>query len=92
MSDELSSNIETLTEYVLRLEKRVSQLEDNNSLLKRQLSDQQTNMSVVRNELPNTSLLSPSFLKRAFTVWGHYVVAQLIIVVPIYIFIALINL
>jgi len=29
--------------------------------------------------LPQTKLVSPSFLSRAFAVWGHYFVAQLII-------------
>jgi hypothetical protein len=33
--------------------------------------------------LPKTGLLSPSFIQRAFTVWGHYFVAQLIISIPI---------
>jgi len=33
--------------------------------------------------LPKTGLLSPSFIHRAFTVWGLYFVAQLIISVPI---------
>ncbi|GEM_PF-863681 len=30
-------------------------------------------------ELPKTGLLSNSFIQRAFTVWGHYFVAQFII-------------
>ena len=30
-------------------------------------------------DLPQTSLLSPNFLARAFTVWGHYFVANLLI-------------
>ncbi len=34
---------------------------------------------------PNTSLLSPNFLARAFTVLGHLIVAQLIIAIPIWI-------
>ncbi len=29
--------------------------------------------------LPNTSLVSPSFMKRAFAVWGHQFVASMII-------------
>ena len=33
----------------------------------------------VDNALPQTNLISPSFFKRAFTVWGHFFVAQLII-------------
>lgn len=34
--------------------------------------------------LPNTNLLSNKFLTRAFTVLGHYLVASLIIALPIY--------
>ena len=41
-------------------------------------------------KLPNTALISPSFMSRAFAVWGHYFVAQLIIAIPIYIIVFLI--
>lgn len=34
--------------------------------------------------IPRTSLLSDSFLKRAFTIWGHNFVAGLIIAIPIW--------
>lgn len=34
--------------------------------------------------LPETGLLSRSFITRAFTVWGHYFVAQLIISLGIF--------
>ena len=33
--------------------------------------------------LPKTGLISSGFIERAFTVWSHYFVAQLIISVPI---------
>jgi hypothetical protein len=33
----------------------------------------------IDDELPDTDLLSRNFLKRAFAVWGHYFIAQLII-------------
>ena len=33
---------------------------------------------------PTTSLLSDSFLKRAFTIWGHNFVAGLIIAAPVW--------
>lgn len=41
------------------------------------------------SELPNTSLLSDKFLTRAFTVWGHVFVAQLLIALPIYLLVVL---
>ena len=36
-------------------------------------------------DLPDTMLLDPGFVRRAFAVWGHNFVASLIIVMPIYI-------
>ena len=35
--------------------------------------------------IPDSNIVSDSFLKRAFAVWGHNFVAQLIISIPIYI-------
>jgi len=40
-----------------------------------------------QQELPATSLLSDKFLTRAFAVLGHYIVAALIISVPLYVII-----
>jgi hypothetical protein len=42
--------------------------------------------------LPNTQLLDDSFIKRAFAVLGHYIVASLIITIPFYLLIFLIAL
>lgn len=42
------------------------------------------------NTLPNTNLLSESFLTRAFAVYGHSLVAGLVIVAPIYLLIFII--
>ena len=36
-----------------------------------------------QRHIPDTSLLDRSFLKRAFAVWGHYVVAQFIIYISL---------
>lgn len=41
-------------------------------------------------KLPDTNILSDNFLKRAFAILGHYIVASLIIVVPLYILIFII--
>lgn len=35
-------------------------------------------------KLPNTSLISSNFLSRAFAVFGHYLVAALIVSIPLY--------
>jgi len=44
------------------------------------------------DEIPNSNIISPNFLSRAFAVWGHYFVAQLIIAIPIYIIFILFSL
>ena len=36
-------------------------------------------IAYLEGKLPRTSLLDGNFLKRAFTIWGHYFVANLII-------------
>ena len=46
-----------------------------------------TDLSLGHDVLPQTMLLSDSFLKRAFAVLGHYFVASLIIAIPFYILI-----
>jgi hypothetical protein len=38
-----------------------------------------------RSYLPHTSLIDNSFIKRSFAVLGHYMVASLIIGIPIYV-------
>jgi hypothetical protein len=70
-----SSNVGISAEYVTTLEKRIIQLEEQIGKFEKQISSQR---------LPDTDLLSPSFLRRAFTVWGHMFVAQLLIAIPIY--------
>ena len=49
--------------------------------------DLPTALDSSRDPLPQTMLLSDSFLKRAFAVLGHYFVASLLIAVPFYILI-----
>jgi hypothetical protein len=69
-----------MVDYLAVLERRLTELEDQN----------QQQLTVIENlqsrpqqaaipRLPQTNLLNPNFLKRAFTVWGHYFVAQFII-------------
>lgn len=67
--DEVLKLVESLQQEVQYLRGRVSALESN----------QQMNQL---EGLPNTWLLSHSLLKRAFAVYGHYVLAGLIIAVP----------
>jgi hypothetical protein len=74
------NNMNDLTHYLTALEDRVRALESQNESLKRYVTDLGGD---AQKMLPKTSLLSPSFIQRAFAVWGHYFVAQLIIGIPI---------
>ena len=61
----------TTTSDSLTVERRLTQLEVRLESLTRETSH--------HRDLPSTNIISDSFLSRAFTVWGHYFVAQLII-------------
>lgn len=74
------NNMTDLTNYLTALEQRVHTLEGQNESLQRYVTELGGD---ARKMLPKTGLISPSFIQRAFTVWGHYFVAQLIIGVPI---------
>jgi len=76
---------------ITMLERRIVQLESQIQEFEKQLTQQQKALTAAGNQLPDTSLLSPSFLTRAFAVWGHMIVAQLLIVVPLYCLIFLIG-
>jgi hypothetical protein len=69
-----------LTNYLARLEDRVVMLESQNESLNRYITELGGDAGKM---IPKTSLLSPSFIQRAFAVWGHYFVAQLIISIPL---------
>jgi len=50
--------------------------------LQNRIMELERNSGAVR--IPQTSLLSDSFLKRAFTIWGHNFVVSMIIAIPIW--------
>jgi hypothetical protein len=74
MSDELNPT----GKAELTLEEFRSKL----NVLEEQLRFQSAELASVKERIPDTNLISPNFLKRAFTVWGHYVVAGFIIAIP----------
>jgi len=74
------NNMNELTSYLDAMENRLKTLESQNESLRRYITEMGADAAKL---LPKTGLLSNSFIQRAFTVWGHYFVAQLIISVPI---------
>jgi hypothetical protein len=70
------NNMNELTSYLDTMEKRVQMLEGQNDFLTRSITKVDEDAAKV---LPKTGLLNHSFMKRAFTVWGHNFIAQLII-------------
>ena len=73
-----------LTECLRLLEERIKVLETDNGKLKlaapnTENVDRNIIARYVSAHLPKTNLISPNFFKRAFAVWGHFFVANLII-------------
>lgn len=81
------NNMNELVSYLEVLETRLQALEAENTALRTQKDSLKEYIQELSGDaqrlLPKTGLVSPSFIQRAFTVWGHYFVAQLIISVPI---------
>ena len=76
-----------LVQYLGTLEERVKSLEAENRKLRLAPAgpsniDERTIAKYVASFLPLTNIVHPSFLKRAFAVWGHFFVANLIISIP----------
>ena len=80
-----------LVEYLGRLEERIRFLEEENQRLRAapvpapvgtSNVDERTIAKMVASFLPLTNIVHPSFLKRAFAIWGHFFVANLIISIP----------
>ena len=70
-------------EYILGLEKRIMTLEVELHRISREIPEIHSLSRDALNKIPDSNLLSNDYLKRAFAVWGHYFVAQLIITIPL---------
>jgi hypothetical protein len=72
-----------LIEYLGILEERIKTLEGENKILlatsNRENIDGNAIAKYVSRILPRSNLFSQNFLKRAFTIWGHFFIANLII-------------
>jgi hypothetical protein len=77
------NNLTDLSEYIENQESRIVSLETEITELKGSIKNIIAHHNdiahFIDDELPDTDLLSRNFLKRAFAVWGHYFIAQLII-------------
>jgi hypothetical protein len=69
---------------MVAMEKRLIFLEGEVARLNQLVQEASNQALDAAGRLPNTSILSPNLLTRAFAVWGHAVVAQLLIGIPIY--------
>ena len=50
--------------------------------LQEQLQVHEVELAELKDRIPDSTIISPKFLNRAFTVLGHYVVAGFIIAIP----------
>ncbi|MFH2103968.1 MAG: hypothetical protein ABIJ39_11510 [Chloroflexota bacterium] len=73
-------NMNDLTSYLKAMEDRIRTVEAENDSLQRYIQEMGGDASKM---LPKSAIYSPNFLRRAFAIWGHYFVAQLIISIPI---------
>jgi hypothetical protein len=62
----------------------LEQLQAKVDKIERQLQVQSIDIEGISKRVPDTNIINPNFLKCAFTVYGHVIVAGLIIAVPIY--------
>ena len=75
-------NLEELNGYLTALEERIAVLEQEDRTVKEVINEINHDLQTSKRQevsLPATGLLSHNFFTRAFTVWGHYIVASLII-------------
>lgn len=67
-NDELTDELEKANAKIINLHRRLVRMEKSRS----------------QTELPNTMILSPSFIKRAFAIYGHTIVAGFLVAIPIW--------
>jgi hypothetical protein len=83
-------SLDELVQYLATLEERVQYLEEEDQRLRSApvlastttSVDERTIAKMVASFLPLTNIVHPSFLKRAFAVWGHFFVANFLISIP----------
>jgi hypothetical protein len=75
--------MDELVAYLSVLEERVNALEQENHQLRmimpQEILTENTISKTVSKTLPKSNVISRSFLARAFAIWGHFMVANLMI-------------
>lgn len=61
---------------------QLGQLNSQIEQLTEQFQAQAIEIIELQERIPDSNIISPKFLNRAFAVWGHYVVAGFIIAIP----------
>ena len=90
------NNLNELTSYLTQLENRIVEVESENKssreTIEHMASENKALADFIREVIPKTTLFSRSFMLRAFTVWWHYFIAQLLIAVGIFVLVSVISL
>lgn len=81
MSDS-SNSVDAMQTLLGQLNSQIVQLQE-------KLQVQSIEIADLQDRIPDSNIISPKFINRAFAVWGHYFVAGFIITIP---FIGLISL
>ena len=63
-------------------ERSLDQVQEALRDLQLQVQLQNDELDALKERIPDSNIISPNFLKRAFTVWGHYVVAGFLVAIP----------
>lgn len=82
--DSFSTSSGVSPDYIIAVEKRMLHLENQIQQLEKLIAQQETIINSLNMKIPNTSLISPKFISRAFAAWGHVIAAQLMITIPLY--------
>jgi len=90
------SNLNDLTAYLGQLENRVALAESDNKtqreIVEHMAGENKALADFIRETIPKSTLFSRNFMLRAFTVWWHYFVAQLIIALGVFALVMVVSL
>ena len=71
------------SEDMTRLENRIRELETELGTMILDLDETRKRLSELENQLPDSLIISPNFLKRSFAIFGHYFVVNILIALPL---------